>query len=276
MSRFNILGISAGFLLALSPLTFVATGCASAPERGSAEHVATGTLNLPLVTTVSGHTYRLTGYIYYNGAAFGQLFLGDETELSATLPTGNYSAYLEYYSLERLDDQGNYVPVQATLVSSNFQSFTIYNLASTTISFQFQTDGLIVTVGSGNLHVAVDVTEVPPTCTILGSDCASGLWCAPPELTGEPLACIGAGSTATGAACKSPADCVANTSCFDLGAGPVCADLCAPAAFGAACSGGGTCTKAGTDYGICVPEGGTFPGGGNGEAGAPGEGSFGG
>lgn len=272
MIRARLLGISIKCLLAIAPGAVIATGCAAAPDHGG-EHLATGKLNMPLVTESNGHTYRLSGYLYYSGPEFGTISFNDGSELNATLSTGNYYAYLGSYALERLDDNGNYQPVQATLVSSYYQQFTIYNLTTTTIQFQFQTDGLIVTVGSGNLHVDIDVMETPPTCTILGNDCPGGLWCAPPGLTGQPLACIGAGGTPLGEACNSPADCVANTSCFDLGAGPVCAALCDASEFGSDCSTGGSCEKARSDYGICVPAGGTFPGGGgNGEAGAPGAG----
>jgi hypothetical protein len=143
--------------------------------------------------------------------------------------------------------------VDATLVSSSSPSFAIFNQTTTTIVFQFQTDGQIITIGSGQLNVAVSVTETPPVCAPLGSDCAPGSWCAPPELTGERLRCIAEGPVAPGATCASPQDCAANSSCFDLGAGPICVPLCARADFNQACGSGGTCTPKGAEYGLCLP-----------------------
>lgn len=272
MIRSRLLGLSVELLVALAPVPLIATGCAGAHDGGGQESSQVGTLSVPLVTNSNGHTYRLTGYITYYGTQFGQIFLGDETELRVTLPTGDYTAYLNYYQLERLDDSGNYVPVVANLVSSYYEPFTIYNHTTSTISFQFETDGVIVTVGAGNLNVDIDVTELPPACTILGSDCPQGSWCAPPELTGQSLACVPAGSLGAGEACNSPTDCVANTSCFDFGNGAVCTALCDASAFGAACAGGGTCTADGSSYGICVPDGAMPPG----EGGASGTGGTGG
>jgi hypothetical protein len=239
----------------------VATGCAS-DHHGSEGASQTGTLSVPLVTTTNGHTYRLSGYIYYYGTQYGSIYMGDETELTVNLPTGDYTAYLSYYTLERLDDSGNYQPVSGTLVSSYYQQFSIYNRTTTTISFQFETDGTIVTVGAGNLDVNIGVTEVAPVCTVFGSDCPDGTWCPPAELTGLPLACVASGSMPAGYPCNSPSDCAANTSCFDFGTGSVCAALCDATAFETACPGGGTCTEDAKTYGVCVPDGATLPGGG--------------
>jgi len=224
---------------------------------------------MPLVTTANGHTYRLSGALDLYGTRYEYISLnGDSTEIKRVLPAGYYYAYLSYYELERLDEStGEYLPVASTLVSSYYQSFTIYDRTTTTISFQFETDGVVVTVGSGNLTVNIGVTEVEPVCTILGSDCPDGTWCAPPELTGQPLDCVYAGTVVAGEPCNGPQECVGNTSCFDFGDGPACTALCDASAFGNECAGGGTCTRVGTAYGICVPEGGTLPGGGGGEAG---------
>ena len=199
---------------------------------------------------------------------------GTENALTATLPAGNYYAYLYNWTLERKDDNGNFQPVAATLNSSYYQqSFVIYNQFTTSISYQFVTDGVIVVVGNGQLNVAIGVNEIPPACTILGNDCPSGQWCAPPGLTGTSLTCVVAGYTPVGASCTAPTDCQANASCMDLGAGPTCTALCPVANAGSPCSSGGTCTKASIDYGVCVPNGETLPdagaGGGGGTGGYP-------
>jgi hypothetical protein len=143
--------------------------------------------------------------------------------------------------------------VQARLVSSTSPTFTIFNQTTTTVSFQFETDGQIVTVGAGNLNVDVAVEETAPVCSLLGSDCPAETWCAPTELTGAALRCIAEGPVAAGAACRSPRDCAANTSCFDLGAGAVCVPLCEAADFNQPCDSGGLCTQRGIAYGVCEP-----------------------
>jgi len=263
--RFSNLYLRAALALAAVPL--VGNACSSGGH--SQPDTSAGTLSLPLVTTTNGHTYRLSGLVILYGSIYDYLYLdGNDTVLKRSLPAGYYYSYLNYYQLERLDEStGNYLPVQANLVSSYYQSFTIYNQTTTTISYQFETDGVVVTVGSGNLNVNVGVTETPPVCTILGNDCPDGNWCAPPELTGSPLQCLYAGSVPAGEACSGPQDCVGNTSCFDFGSGPVCTALCAESGFGSDCAGGGACTKVGTAYGVCVPAGGSLPDGAGGASG---------
>jgi hypothetical protein len=267
MIRNLICRASVKVLLALTPLAI--GGCGSGDQGG--EKVAnTGTLSMPLVTSANGHTYRLTAQIEISGPTFQFLNTGDETVLTTELQTGNYSAILFGFQLQRLDDLGVYAPVTATLLSDGFQSFQIYNQADTTVSFQFQTDGAIVTTGTGKLHIDVGVTEKAPICTILGSGCPDGSWCAPPGLTGAALACLPSGGAPIGGACTSPSACQSNASCYDFGSGPVCAALCSSAEFGAACTHGGTCTAAAADYGVCVPDGAIPPGGGEGGANAGG------
>ncbi len=226
------------------------TACSSdaAAPDGAA---ATGTLRLPLLASAGQHTYRLEGYMYVSGPSFQYVdFSSDVT--TARLLTGNYQAYLQSWRLTRDDGSGNFSPVDARLTSSSTPSFTIFNGATSTISFQFETDGLLVTVGAGALNVKVDVVETAPPCAPLGNDCAPGTWCAPPELTGAAASCIAAGALAEGDACTSPLDCPANTSCFDFGAGATCVLLCDAASFGLPCGNGGSCTAQGADYGVCM------------------------
>jgi hypothetical protein len=251
----------------------ISNGCSSEPAPDQAS--STGTLSMPLITSVNGNVYRLRATIEIYGERHSDyIYTSDETVLTRSLPAGDYGAYLYSYEMDRRDESGEWVPVTATLVSEYYQVFSIYHQTTTVIAFAFETDGVIVTVGRGQLVVDVDVTEIPPACTILGDDCEEdGTWCAPAELTSRPLACVYAGGTELGAACGSPVDCVANASCFDFGSGAVCAGLCPADAFGEECEGGGTCTEAGRAYGVCVPEGGTLPDYGNGGGGEGGGGS---
>jgi hypothetical protein len=223
-----------GPALAALLLTTTPVGCGS-EDHATAPDAQVGTVALPLVTQTNGHTYRLRNpFIIISGPTFAQLFdSGDPTQtaLSATLSTGSYQAFLlNGWSLERDDGTGTFAPVTAMLASSSSVAFTIFNGTTSTISFEFQTDGVIVTVGSGALRVTATVNEIGATCTPFGADCGAGTWCPPTTLTGAARACIVEGGTPLGAACASPLDCAANASCFDLGGGPVCAALCPPGA----------------------------------------------
>jgi hypothetical protein len=241
--------------LALAALAVpVTAGCgAGSPDEN--ERVAQGSVSMPLVTTTNGNVYRLNNaWILICGFQCTSLTSSDdpnETKLSAQLETGTYQANLQSWTLEKRDADGVFHPVQATLISNPWPSFQIYDGATTTVSFQFQTDGVIVTVGEGSVNVTVDVTETPPVCTALGSECGEGSWCPPPELTGTFPACLLAGSIEVGQPCSDPTSCVANASCFDIGSGPVCLALCPASEFGLPCPSGGACEPAGNEFGIC-------------------------
>ena len=214
-----------------------------------------GSLSLALTTSVGSHVYRFSQFqvLLYPEYFWLQSSGSSESVLTTTLQTGQHQAYLYGWALERDDGTGRYAPVNATLVSSSSVTFEILNGSTTTVAFQFETDGEIVTMGSGTLNIAGRVDERPPVCTVLGDDCGEGAWCPPAGLTGAPLACRAAGNVAVGEACEAPADCVANSACVDSGTGPLCSALCAPAAFGAACPSGGQCVAVGIDYGVCSP-----------------------
>ncbi len=240
--------------LCLVPGSLLGTACSGEPPQDSTEAATTGTFSMPLLASAGSHTYRLQGSMWISGPLYTYLDLSADTDVATTaLPTGNYNSSLNWWTLSRDDGTGNFEPVNATLVSSGYASFSIFNQATTTLSFQFETDGQLITVGSGSLHVAVDVEETPPVCAPLGGDCAPGTWCAPPELTGAVLACISEGPVAVGEPCSSPLDCVGNSSCFDFGSGAVCTPLCSGAELGLECVGGGLCTPQGVDYGVCAP-----------------------
>lgn len=232
---------------------------ANAPDDASgptaSQEAESGTLSLALTTTVGSHTYRFGRFqvLLTPEYVWLQSYGGPESVLTTTLQTGQHQGYLYDWSLERDDGTGNYLPVNASLLSSSSLSFEILNGASTTVSFQFETDGQIVTMGAGSLNVAGRVNERPPVCTVLGDDCGEGAWCPPAGLTGAPLACRAAGGLALGEACAGAADCVANSACIDSRTGPLCTALCGPLDFDSACPSGGTCVGVGLDYGVCRP-----------------------
>jgi hypothetical protein len=237
------------------------SACETAGSTSGQTDEATGTLSMPLTAATNGATYILANasiliepttccgpYAFLNtGADAGT------TDLTTALQTGTYEAYLEYWTLERQDSQGGFEPVVATLTSSSVEEFTIYNGATTTITFTFQTDGVTVVVGSGTLDIGIAVNESDAACTPLGNDCGPGSWCPPASLTGADLACVPSGTVALGQPCATPTDCVANASCFTLGdAGALCAALCPGSGVNLPCATGGICQSAAPDYGICV------------------------
>jgi hypothetical protein len=257
--------ISIGRTVGCSLCLVVAAALGSACETGGSTSgqtdETTGTLSMPLTATTNGATYILVNASIFIEPTtccgpYTNLSTGADagtTDLTTALQTGNYDAYLEAWTLERQDPQGGFEPVVATLTSSSFQEFTIYNGVTTTVTFTFQTDGVTVVVGSGTLDIGIAVNESDAACTPLGNDCGPGSWCPPASLTGADLACVLSGTVALGQPCATPTDCVANASCFTLGdAGAVCAALCPGSGVNLPCPTGGICQSATPDYGICV------------------------
>ena len=248
--------IFATFVATLLP-TLIACSGGERSSSSSSERAVSGSVSLPLIASTNGHTYRLSNaFVYIQGPQFAQLLSsGDpnETALSTTLQTGSYTAYLYNWSLELDDGTGTFRPVQAQLISSSAVGFSVLNGTTTTVSYQFSTDGVIVTVGAGALKVAVVVDENAAVCTPFAEDCGAGAWCPPTGLTGAPRACVAVGPTAIGLPCVAPSECAANAACMDLGGGPVCAELCPVTALLQECASGGTCQAAGSDYGVCRP-----------------------
>jgi hypothetical protein len=242
-----------GLAVGLMSSAFFTAAC-SDEKLPETEQGASGTMSLPLLATAGAHTFRLEGEMYVSGPTFAWLNLsGDYEVISTPLPPGEYNSQLYSWRLTRDDGLGNFAPVDATLVSSASHAFSIFNQTTSHISFQFETDGQLVSVGSGSLAVGIHVNETPAVCTPLGSVCPVGSWCPPSELTGAPLRCISEGAVGVGGLCSSPSDCVGQTSCYDFGEGALCTALCSSAEFEQPCAGGGTCTPQGADYGVCSP-----------------------
>jgi hypothetical protein len=251
----KIARLPSAWVACFAVVTLLACGCGS--QRGAPAD-ATGSLAMSLAAVANGAMYRLSNVqIFVSGPSSRFLTEGDPSEkvIAVSLQTGNYNVFLETWVLQRADAQGNFQPVMATLESNSSQSVSIFNGTTTTLTYRFKTDGVIVIIGSGQLDVTAAVDMVPPVCTPLGADCPSGSWCPPAGLTGAALACVTAGTASVGQPCAGPADCVANASCFDSGSGPVCTALCAGANFNAPCASGGVCqaAPARSDYGLCVP-----------------------
>jgi hypothetical protein len=153
-------------LLCATALAWPFTSCRSSsdPAEGAG---GVGTLRMDLTTQTSGTTYRLQNATFsITGTTSMTLSETDPDEpvLSATLPVGSYEILLQDgWSLARLDGT-TWDVVQATLVSPNPTSFTIVAGGTTSVVFQFETNGTIVSVGTGTLDVTIDVQELPGVC----------------------------------------------------------------------------------------------------------------
>ncbi len=253
---FGSIRISLKFSVIL--LAFAVTSACTAASDGA----AAGTVQMALVSNSStGTQYRLGGAVFtIDGPSPTVLASSDdpmETALSATLATGAYTATLEPGWTLLRNDGGTFVPVQATLVSANPASFTIYDAAATQLVYQFQTDGTIVTIGFGQLDITFTVDEVgTTTCTPFGTDCAAGTWCATSELTGSGDMCVPDGNLPVGASCDGSLPCETYSACGDItGDGTnECIEFCDPATFGSTCLRSGlVCTDMGLlGYGVCL------------------------
>jgi hypothetical protein len=128
-----------------------------------------GQLQLALTSRgSSGALYRLrqASFEIFNQDQFGGFagFLSSEndplaTSLETTLDIGNYQILLfSGWFLEKVE--GSQVTrVQAQLVSSDTQDFSISANGETTVRYRFQTNGEIIEFGQGRLIVQIDVDE---------------------------------------------------------------------------------------------------------------------
>src|SRR5687768_2328859 len=101
--------------LIAAPLATLA--CGGTPDTSS-EAASSGSMTLPLVTTVNGSTYRLNAAILVSGPESVWLQSSEdprETRLSHTLPTGSYFASLYTWTLQKDDGRGTFLPVEARL-----------------------------------------------------------------------------------------------------------------------------------------------------------------
>jgi hypothetical protein len=140
----------------------------------------TGQLELALTSHgASGALYRLrqAQFNVFSVSPFGGsfAFLSSEndplaTSLQTTLDIGDYQIQLfSGWFLEKVVD-GQVTRVQARLLSSDSQSFSISANGETTVQYRFETNGEIIEFGQGRLIVQIDVqeqsSEPPPDPTL--------------------------------------------------------------------------------------------------------------
>lgn len=179
----------------LSQIAFVcalcgvsATGCGGSDGRTGHDSEQVGTLALPLVTNgPSGTQYRLrnatfdiTGYSYYSydygndagvGAGGGSSTGPQQTVVSSednpnassievNVQRGDYYIYLrDGWNLESVTN-GVATPVQATLLSSQYQWIYVSPHSTSWVSYQFGIGDSSIWL-NGKLNITIDVFENP-------------------------------------------------------------------------------------------------------------------
>lgn len=223
----------------------VAPACGSGDDRAKAETAAAGTLSVNLTgVSNSGVTYRLrSGFFVVSGPDNVELSTDDDPDASSLrveLAAGPYVIQLaEGWSLER-DAGGMFVPVEATLLSSNPFAFTIRAQGVTGVVFRFRAGPDIVDVGTGTLDVSIAVEEATceagatscgTACVTLDSDpfnCGACANVCPPEPGQMAGVCV-SGTCITGCL-PSETDC--GGICADLETNPfscgACGNVCPP------------------------------------------------
>jgi hypothetical protein len=249
----------AALCLSVLPFAAVTLAACSAADTGSEETNTTGRVSMALTAVSGGTTYRLTSASFAIDGPTDTVLTSSAdpsvTVLTAELATGNYTSTLQGgWVLERFNGVA-FVPVQATLVSANPANFTIADGEVTNLVYQFNTDGTVVTIGTGFLSVSIEVTETAQGCTAFGDGCAAGEWCAPAAVGGGTQnICLPIGPLAAGAACDGTVPCGLNAVCASLGAAPQCVELCPLALAGNVCPASGNLCN-GTvspDFGACL------------------------
>ncbi len=234
-------------------------GC-SVDSANSSEEASVGTVEMALSSSTATSTYRLFNASFVIDGPESTVLSSSEdpteTVLSATLQTGSYTSRLQPGWVLQRNDGGLWVSLASTLVTPEPAAFQIQDGATTNLVYQFQTDGTIITVGTGNLNVSINVTETGDlVCTAFGAGCAANEWCAPAGLIGNEPICIPTGTLPANAPCDGAAQCAPNTVCASIdGLNNTCIELCPSTSAGQACpGGGGICDPTLTpDFGICL------------------------
>jgi hypothetical protein len=150
-------------------LALALVSCSAPKNAGYAE----GTLSMLLRTEVNGVTYRLRDALFeLSGPDSLTLSSGDSPSIEQLLSAGDYSVNLsDGWRLEREFPAG-FQTVAAELVSPNPAAFTVVAGQTTDVTYAFETDGTIVSMGEGSLNLRIQVNETggSPTPAEVGGE----------------------------------------------------------------------------------------------------------
>lgn len=186
-------------LFVASILTFAVmpAGCVADAPDDAEQASDVGSLRLALTgTSASGATYRLSNaWFDVYGPTARSLYTSDDSPvLTEVLPAGAYDVTLHPgWLLERRTESG-YQRVTAVLTSPNPASVLIGEGATSTVVFQFQADGDVVSVGEGTLDILIGIDETTGPREDTAAACGNGLDddadgladCADPECQQQP------------------------------------------------------------------------------------------
>jgi len=246
------------FFAALVGLATSATvaGCTIETGTGSDTAPDSGTVRLELQgSTPNGTVYRLRQAVFTVSTTppttiNSDAFPANATTLSQALPPGSYTVSLQpNWVLERVNNMGVLVPVTANLTSPNPAMIGIQAGANTTLTFQFTTNGQVVTT-NGTLNIGIGVTELDggtgQVCTPFSNPptCGAPLWCGPPPGGGGQPVCQAGGNVPVNGMCTIMGPtCAANLLCAVNATGVgLCKQACQPGVANA-CPNGGVCTS---------------------------------
>jgi hypothetical protein len=257
-------GVGMSVLLGALVLAVSVAGCSSSGDSNTESQL--GKVSMQLTGQTNGNTYRLRN-ARFDVTGPTNTVLDSEADLTlatlnATLSTGAYSINLEPgWSLER-NDAGTFNVVDAMLTSMNPRAFQILGGSTTNIAYQFSTNGTLVTIGTGDLSVSIDVTENGGTgmgtCSIAPQGgCAAPQGCYfVSDSTGMSGAgqCFPPGTVLIGGTCTGAAtnECVVGGVCASDGTTAQCFQMCNLAGTNT-CAGGQTCQATGVaNLNVCL------------------------
>jgi hypothetical protein len=246
----------------LSGVLLSAVGCGSGDSRVVSDAVASGELQLPLVTASQG-SFRLRSAVFQLASVSGSIVTRldseaepDSTSLRAELPQDAYTATLEEgWALERLSEQAGAVSVRAALLSQNPATFEIRDGRLTRLVYEFATDDGVVVFGAGAAEVAVSVTEAPSaSCSVLdAASCPGGQTCLLADASGQTF-CAEPGTLPVGSLCSTE-QCVPGAQCLKLNPEQPDQGVCARFCSGDVLEFGCECRSLSFDdgIGVCTP-----------------------
>jgi hypothetical protein len=260
-------------MLGVAPFAAVAACSADGMQQGE----QTGTVRMSLTSTTGATVYRLRNAMFDIAGPVSATLDGEVdpnvTVLTVSLPAGTYTSTLRAgWVLQQLDSTGQYVDVEATLISDNPATVEILGGGTRNLVYQFQTNGTIVTIGDGTLAISISVLATGSggsgstgACTpFISGTCPAGDWCGVIDTSGT-TACIPIGPLTVGSACDGTVNCVQNALCAATGTGAAqCTEVCsltdptlAPCSTGtcqdAGIPGEGICAGTTTPPGACTP-----------------------
>ena len=191
-----------------------------------------GTVRLPLTATVGANNYVLSGtFVITNSTGVTTTLSSTSASAAATLVTtlgvGQYTiTLLPGWQLSIVSSSGTTSPIAATLLSPATQSVNITNQQNTTVTYQFNSNGVVIQTGQGQLTVQLGVTENAGGATSAGGSSSTA----------------GGGSTSTGgqsstSVCNTPNQ-MCSGACVNLSTDAANCGSCGHSCGSAACSSG--------------------------------------